>query len=160
MRWGSLLIAVGVALVGLCGAARAEPSPALGLWANPKQGWVIETLPCESGICGRLVSFLKGNLPDYVARDSQNPDKSKRATPLCGMMLIGGFKPAAGSDHKWEHGWVYDPDTGSTYSGEAEITNGNEINVRGYVLIPLLGSTITLVRQTDEIQRCAVPSKN
>lgn len=74
-------------------------------------------------------------------------------------MLIGGFTPVSDAKDKWENGWVYDPDTGSTYSGEAEVVDADTINVRGYVLVPMLGETITLVRQTGAIVRCSVAPK-
>ena len=160
MKYPVPLIALALGLAGALGSApatqAAEPE-ALGLWLNAAQGWVVETVACESGLCGYLVSFLKGNSV-IVARDSQNPDTTKRGTPLCGLMLLGNFKPSKKIDEKWENGWVYDPETGSTYTGDAEMTDANTVSLRGYVLIPLFGRTLTLTRETGTLKRCSVPA--
>jgi uncharacterized protein (DUF2147 family) len=160
MKLKALIVASSLGLAGLSGSAHAESaaeSGALGLWLNQAQGWVVETVRCDSGLCGTLVSFIKGNGDNYVARDSRNPDPTKRGTPLCGLMLLGNFTPSKSVEKKWENGWVYDPDSGATYKGEASLTDANTVNLRGYVLIPLFGKTLTLVRQTGTITRCTVP---
>jgi len=147
-------------LANICGPATAAPEPgALGFWLNPAEGWVVETVRCASGLCGYLVGFRKTESPDYVPKDSQNPDPTKRNAPLCGLMLLGGFTPARGAPGRWEHGWVYDPDTGTTYTGEAQMIDANTIKLRGYVLIPLFGRTLTLIREVGTINRCSVPPR-
>ena len=161
MKHVILVIAVALGLFGMAdraSAAAAAPT-AFGLWLNEVQGWIVEAKACDTGLCAYLVSFRKTKTDDYVAKDSQNPDPNKRDTPLCGLMLIGGFTPSKDDGDKWENGWVYDPDTGSTYSGEAELVNADKVELRGYVMVPLFGKTLTLVRQPDDIARCSVPSK-
>ncbi len=138
----------------------AAEAAAFGLWLSPSQGWVVETTPCESGICGCLVSFRRTKSPDYVARDSRNPDPKKREVPLCGLKILGNFTPSIDVEGKWENGWVYDPDTGETYSGEAQMIDPNTIEVRGYVFIPLFGRTLKLVREIGIVDRCSVPPKD
>jgi uncharacterized protein (DUF2147 family) len=158
MKTAALSIVVALGLAISSGAARADPKPdAIGFWLNQEQGWVVETVACDSGICGYLVGFRKTNGPGYVAKDTNNPDASRRAVPLCGLQLLGGFTPTENAAGNWEHGWVYDPDTGSTYRGVAEITGPDTIEVRGFVLIPLFGRTLTLVRETGPATRCVVP---
>jgi hypothetical protein len=95
-----------------------------------------------------------------VPRDSLNPDPAKRNTPLCGLQLLGGFRPSPHTADKWEHGWVYDPATGSTYKSTAQATDANTVVVRGYILIPLLGRTVTLTRVVGDIDRCSVPAQD
>ena len=155
----SIAIAFGLtSLTGLAGPAMADSKPqAIGFWLNQEQGWVVETVSCDSGICGYLVGFRKTRGDGYVPTDVRNPDANKRNAPLCGLKLLGGFTPTKDTATKWENGWVYDPDSGATYKGEASLTDANTVNLRGYVLIPLFGKTLTLVRQTGTITRCTVP---
>jgi len=155
----SIAIAFGLtSLTGLAGPAMADSKPqAIGFWLNQEQGWVVETVSCDSGICGYLVGFRKTRGDGYVPTDVRNPDANKRNAPLCGLKLLGGFTPTKDTATKWENGWVYDPDTGSTYRGVAEVLDANTVAVRGYVLLPLFGRTLTLVRETGPVTRCTIP---
>jgi uncharacterized protein (DUF2147 family) len=154
MKWIALPLLIVFVLMGHSTGARAELS-AFGFWLNEEQGWVIETVPCENKVCGYLVGFRKTQSNTYVARDSQNPDPKKRDRPLCGLMLLGGFAPSKETSGKWEDGWVYDPDNGAIYTGEGQMADANTINMRGYILIPLFGRTITLIRQVGAVVRCS-----
>jgi uncharacterized protein (DUF2147 family) len=159
MKHTAPLLALVVALAGSSFAARAANEPgALGFWSNRAQGWVVETKTCETGICGNLVDFRKTRGDGYFPRDSKNPNPTERGRPLCGLMMLGGFKPSKQADGKWDDGWVYDPDDGNTYNGEAQLVDPNTIKLRGYVLIALFGKTITLTREIGTIDRCTPAS--
>ena len=156
MRYAACLVGL---LLGLAAAGQAggtEESTAFGFWLNPDQGWVVETSACGAALCGKLVGFRQTQSPDYVAIDRHNPDPKKRSRPLCGLVLLGSFTPSPKVAGKWDHGWVYDPDTGKTYSGEAQMIGSDTIELRGYILFPLFGRTLTLVRETGRITRCSV----
>lgn len=73
-------------------------------WVNDKAGWTVETKPCDTGLCGYLVDFPSAHTvrPDGPEKDVHNPDKSKRAQPMCGMLLMGGFKPAKAETAAWK----------------------------------------------------------
>lgn len=149
-----------IALLNAIAACTASASTdAADFWVNDEQGWVVETRPCDSGLCGYLAGFRidHPHAPDYVAVDDRNPDPARRGDPLCGLQLIGGFKPSPRPDGKLIGGWVYDPDKGETYSAVITIIDANTVKLRGYVAIPLFGRTITLHRETDVTTRCAVP---
>jgi uncharacterized protein (DUF2147 family) len=141
-------------------AVAADGYGAIGFWLNTEQGWVVETTNCDTGLCGYLVGFRQTRSDDYVARDSHNPDPKKRATPLCGIKLLGGFRPSVDGGGKWDHGWVYDTDTGATYTGEAQLIDADTIKLRGYLFIPLFGRTLTLVREGGITNRCAMPPRD
>jgi uncharacterized protein (DUF2147 family) len=151
------LIALGLSGAGRSAIAAQEPA-AIGFWLNQAQGWVVETKICDTGICGFLVGFREA--AGQILRDWRNPDPAKRGAPECGLMLLGGFMPSKDQQQKWEHGWVYDPVSASTYTGEAQMVDGNTIKLRGYVLIPLFGRTLTLVREVGPVKRCSVPRQD
>ena len=158
MKYAVLLLPI---LLALAGAPASAQSPriadATGFWLDVDQGWVVETAPCPggSGLCGTLVSFRNDADMANVSYDVHNPDPSKRAKPLCGIQLLGGFTPSKDREDKWEHGWVYAPDTGKTYTGEAQMIDLNTIKLRGYIFIPLFGRTLTLIREVGTVVRCS-----
>jgi uncharacterized protein (DUF2147 family) len=126
-------------------------------WVNDKAGWTVEVKPCDTGLCGYLVDFpsVHTPLPDGPEKDVHNPDRSKRARPMCGMPLMGGFKPAKPEGKAWEDGWVYDPVTGSTFSGTISVVDTHTVKLRGYLGIALFGKTLILRRASDVPTRCS-----
>jgi uncharacterized protein (DUF2147 family) len=148
------LAALAVALAHPVVAAAADPTE---FWINDQQGWVVETKPCDSGLCGYLVDFPSAHTarPGGPEKDVHNPDPARRAEPICGLLLMGGFKPSKPEGKGWEDGWVYDPDSGSTYSGKISVVNADTIALRGYVGISLLGKTLNLHRAASAPARCS-----
>ena len=73
--------------------------------------------------------------------------------------MMGSFKPDSSNPGKWVGGWAYDPDGGSTYSGQMELADPNTLKLRGYVGIPLFGRTETWTRESaaPPHNRCTVP---
>ncbi len=137
-------------------AASADSSD---FWLNPEQGWVVETKPCDDGsLCGYLVGFRMTHVHDsgYVARDVHNPDPNRRAEPLCGLKLMGGFSQSKRVKARWDGGWIYDPDTGETYSGTISQVDADTVKLRGYLGIPLFGRTLILHRESGVTTRCSV----
>ena len=126
------------------------------LWKNNEQGWVVEARECDRALCAFLVSYpaVSKKPPNNMPRDVLNPDPARREIPLCGMQLIGGFKPSPQKQGSWDNGWVYDPHSGRTYAGTITSVDASTIKLRGYVGVPLFGQTITLHRVSDVPRRC------
>lgn len=61
--------------------------------------------------------------------DTENPDKSLRAEPLLGLVLLKSF---TFSDGEWKDGTIYDPNEGKTYNAKVWLTGSDTLNVRGY----------------------------
>jgi uncharacterized protein (DUF2147 family) len=117
-------------------------------WRNDEDGWVVEAKPCDGGLCAFLIDYRMGDdhKPGYVPRDEHNPNPSLRAQPLCGLRLMGGFQPSKRTKGKWDSGWVYDPESGKTYSGSITEIDDGTVKLRGYIGIPLFGRSLTLHR--------------
>jgi uncharacterized protein (DUF2147 family) len=143
----------------LAGAAIADDAPsAAGFWITPDHGAVVNIVPCDSGMCGYIVGLRTDHAPGDVPRDVKNHDPAKRNEPTCGLMMMGSLKPAAGTPGKWEGGWVYDPDSGDTYTAQMQLDGANTLNLRGYLGISLFGRTQTWTRETGETKnRCTKP---
>jgi uncharacterized protein (DUF2147 family) len=157
------MISLNLRLTLLLTLCTAGASPAMAVeypnefWINPDQGWVVETKPCDSGLCGYLVGYRETDPhpPGYIPKDVHNPDPSHRDAPLCGLMLMGGFNPADETARNWENGWIYDPDSGKTYSGTISLVDRETVKLRGYVGIALFGRTMMLKRETRPPAKCS-----
>jgi uncharacterized protein (DUF2147 family) len=138
----------------MVGAAEIPPE----FWRNDAQGWVVEAKECGGALCAYLVSYkiVHQHLPGYVPLDEKNLDPARRSVPLCGLQLIGGFKPAKRAGD-WDSGWVYDPDSGQTYSGTITQVDSTTAKLRAYIGVPLIGKTLMLHRTADDAApKCAV----
>ena len=141
-------------------SARAADEPAAaGFWITPDHGAVVHIEPCDSGLCGNLVGLRTDNKSGEVPKDSHNPDPAKRDTPRCGMTLMGSLKPVQDRPAKWEGGWVYDPESGSTYTAEMQLDGPDTLKLRGYIGISLFGRSQVWTREAgDHKNRCTVPA--
>jgi len=136
------------------------PFPLVGFWVTPDGNWIEEITPCGSGFCGQLVGLNKSAKPTALRLDAHSPDPAKHDRPLCGLLLMGSFKPSKGHAGRWEDGWVYDPQDGETYPGRMWLDGPDRLKVRGYVLIPLFGRSETFRREKGPINRCsAAPTR-
>ncbi|HTJ64694.1 MAG TPA: DUF2147 domain-containing protein [Alphaproteobacteria bacterium] len=126
-------------------------------WTNDKDGWSVKTAACGNALCAWLVDFkLKPeDAPGYQPIDRNNPDKTRRQDKLCEHQLMGGFHPSDDKDATWDGGWIYDPDSGTTYSGKITMVDRNTVKLRGFVGISLLGRTLELRRQAAISKSCA-----
>ncbi|MDB5396100.1 MAG: hypothetical protein JWM91_3606 [Rhodospirillales bacterium] len=144
----------------LAGAAYADESSATGFWVTPNHGAVVNIAPCDGGLCGHLVGLRTDRNPGDVPRDVHNSDTAKRNTSICGLGIMGDLKPVKGSPIKWQGGWVYDPESGSTYQAEMRLDGSDRLKLRGYLGISLFGQTQEWTRETAEIKnRCTPPKR-
>ncbi len=131
--------------------ASAAPADVFGVWLTTNGEAAIEVQPCGANACGRLVWYLEKRTGPDAGLDSKNPSPEQRSRRLCGITMLGGFRPTATG---WENGWVYDPESGNTYSGTMEPDSSGHLRLRGYVGIPLFGRTEVWRRAPADQQRC------
>jgi uncharacterized protein (DUF2147 family) len=87
------------------------------------------------------IIFLKEPIDSVTHKpkvDKNNPDKSKRNTPLMGYLLLKNF---IFDDGIWKDGTIYDPENGKTYSCKITMKDKNTLDVRGFIGISLIGRT-------------------
>jgi uncharacterized protein (DUF2147 family) len=76
-------------------------------------------------------------------KDVNNPDDKLKTQPIVGSVILKGFEFTGKS---WEEGTIYDPNNGKTYSCTIKTKKPNELEIRGYVGISLLGRTTIWTR--------------
>jgi uncharacterized protein (DUF2147 family) len=134
----SALIAL-VAFAELLGTGRAaESSGAVGLWKN--EDAVFEIFETDGKLSAKVVSLYEPKTPEGKEKtDYRNPDPAKRNRPIVGLVFMSGFTSTRPG--RWEHGTIYDPKTGNTYSCFMELQGPNRMKVRGYIGVSLIGRT-------------------
>jgi uncharacterized protein (DUF2147 family) len=129
--------AVALALAAALWARAGEDvqSRILGNWLSEAKDGVIQITVGAGGLYeGRIVG---GSHPGRM--DEKNPDPSLRGRSLLGAVILHHLHyDGAG---KWSGGLIYEPDTGRTYKCSIELIAADDLRVRGYFGISLLGKS-------------------
>ena len=145
----TFLLASVLAVTSFFGAASVstksgEGEAIVGKWLNQEGTSHIQIFKATNGsfagkFYGKIV-WLKEPMKNGKPKvDDLNPDPKKQAVPLLGLQILKNFVYDA-DDKEWEDGTFYDPKNGKTYSCYMTLS-GNNLNVRGYVGISMLGRT-------------------
>jgi len=132
----------------LSAAAAAQATPPFGV-NDPRGRWVtasgnleVEIAPCGPALCGTVTKVLTNN--SMSRQDSPMTPADPR--PALGMKLLIDLLPDEGETPPttWR-GHVYNRENGKTYRCKVEVEAKpgapGELVMRGYVGIPLFGST-------------------
>ena len=80
---------------------------------------------------------------DGDKKDLNNPDTKLKTQPIIGSVILKGFDFTG---KVWENGTIYDPNNGKTYSCTIKMKKTNELEIRGFIGISLLGRTTVWTR--------------
>ena len=80
--------------------------------------------------------------------DAKNPDERLRNRRLADVVILKNFE-YMGKD-RWGKGTIYDPNNGKTYRCTITMKSDNEIKVRGFIGVSLLGRTEIWPRVSTE----------
>lgn len=141
MRARRLALAA-LSLLALVAAAKAAGTESpVGRWVTEGGGSHVEIYPCGERLCGRI-AWLKESLgkDGRPKRDSKNPDPARRAQTIEGLTFMWDFA-AASAPGEWVDGRVYNPRDGETYRARMKLLSDGRLELRGYVVLPLLGGS-------------------
>jgi uncharacterized protein (DUF2147 family) len=120
----------------------AHAQSAVGTWKNEKATFQIYD---QGGkLFGKILTLVEPNRDGKPKTDWKNPDTSKQATPLIGLVFLKNF--SAASAGRWENGTIYDPENGKTYSSFMQMTGNDKIEVRGFIGVSMFGRSQNWVR--------------
>jgi uncharacterized protein (DUF2147 family) len=133
-------------------ACYAAGDDILGVWFNQEKDATIEIFKCSERYCGKIVWLKEPNypvgskdgVPGTPKLDHNNPKPGMKNAPILGLEIMHDFLFAG--DAEWKDGRVYDPKNGKTYSGKITLVSPHELNLRGYIGIPLIGRTAVWTR--------------
>lgn len=140
------LIATLVLLLAFTSNAQNTGGDAIiGVWETGNGKARVNVIKSGNFYYGRIV-WLKEPLNEEGKPkvDKNNPDESKRSTPILGMRLLAGFEYKG--DNLWEDGTIYDPESGSTYQCKISLDDNNTMSIRGFIGISAFGRTDTWKR--------------
>ena len=136
MRY-SFLIAACIFTFALCAAGAQGDGTVFpdGLWLPKKKDVAVRIERCGKSLCG-YISWLRQDV-DKVTQEGK---------PLCNMKVLWDFNRDDKHPNKWNNGKIYKADKGETYSGQIRVMNADEIEMRGYVWLPVIGKSYVLKR--------------
>jgi uncharacterized protein (DUF2147 family) len=125
--------------------AQTKADDIVGIWlTGGKEPAKIQIYKAGEKFYGKIIWLKNPTENGKLRADVNNPDKSKRSTPVIGLVILTGFK--FDGDDEWKGGDIYDPENGKTYSSYMYLKTSNTLKVRGYVGVALLGRTETWTR--------------
>lgn len=139
-------------MVSVCFVLAADDA-VIGTWKTADGRALIKIYHCGTNICGR-VAWLRE--PDFPADDREgmagkprtdrhNPNPELRNHRVIGLQIMEGF--TRGDDDRWDHGTIYDSDSGKTYRSRLTLIGPNRLDLHGYIGIPLFGRSQIWTRQ-------------
>ena len=123
----------------------ATPSRAAdisGVWLTADGDAHIRMARCGPGMCGQIVWMRE----KAGSTDVKNPDPSKRARPLMGLVIAIDFRASSGDADRYV-GRFYNADDGNTYNGSIAPHGANALQVQGCLAIFCQTQTWTRVRR-------------
>jgi uncharacterized protein (DUF2147 family) len=133
------LLVITVCFVKVANAQAVTKDAVLGEWLSEKKDGKVLIYKQGEKYFGKISWGRDGN----EKKDINNPDEKLKAQPIVGSVILKGFEFTGKS---WENGTIYDPNNGKTYSCNIKMKKANELEIRGYIGISLLGRTTVWTR--------------
>ena len=125
----------------------AESDKIIGVWEVGSGKARVKVTKYGDKYGGKIVWLKEPTYPDGTKKvDKNNPDETKRTTPLLGYNNLLGFSYKGKSEY--DGGTIYDPENGSVYNCNISLKDDNTMEVRGYIGVSLFGRTDTWKRVT------------
>jgi uncharacterized protein (DUF2147 family) len=115
-----------------------------GIWWNEEKTSRVQFYEENGKMYGKIVWLAEPTENGKPKLDKNNPKESLRSKPLMGLVFLKGFEKDG--NNYWEDGTIYDPRNGKTYSSEMTLVSADQLNVRGYIGISLIGRTSEFTR--------------
>ncbi len=116
------------------------------IWYNQEKTSKIQIYLAKDGAYyGRIVWLKEPNDAETGKPrvDKENPDESKRSTPLINLVILRQYHPDPNNPNVYTGGTIYDPKNGKTYCGKITF-KGNTLDLRGYLCnASIFGRTAT-----------------
>jgi uncharacterized protein (DUF2147 family) len=127
-------------LLALPVATAAAASPT-GDWFTEHRDGVITIAPCGNAMCGEI-----SGVSTFAA--GGGPPRSWNGASQCHLGIIHDMRLGADGIY---NGTITDPRNGDVYQAELWAAADGTLRLRGYIAIPLLGSTQTWTRFTGKL---------
>lgn len=114
-----------------------------GLWFNEEKEAKIQFYELEGRLFGKITWLKepKDNGKDKTDKNNSNPEL--RNKPIVGLVILKNFVK---DGKNWKDGEIYDPKSGKTYSSSIKWSGENQLNIRGFIGVSLVGKTTKFTR--------------
>lgn len=129
----------------------ANPGAIVGTWLSASGEAKIEIYKTGNKYFGKIIWIQEPNdeKTGKPKTDSNNPDKSAQNKPIVGLEILKNFDYIA-KDNAWKNGTIYDPKSGKTYKCNITLKGSDQMNIRGFIGVSLLGRTETWEKVKDK----------
>jgi uncharacterized protein (DUF2147 family) len=111
--------------------AASSASAQTGRWRTESGNLDVEIAPCEEKLCGTVVKVLAN-------RSMSQAGAEIAEKPALGLKILSDFASAGGG--QWE-GQIFNRENGKTYSCVISLLDADQLEVRPYIGIHLIGKT-------------------
>ncbi|HTY59455.1 MAG TPA: DUF2147 domain-containing protein [Bacteroidota bacterium] len=112
----------------------------LGEWVTAGGESRVEIYRADSVTLSGKIVWLRDPLKNGIpVVDDKNPVDTLKSRPVLGLVILRGF--TYDGDQVWSGGKIYDPKSGNDYSAKMTLVDDQNLDLRGYVMIPLFGRT-------------------
>ncbi len=133
------LLIISVSFVKIAYAQAVTKDAVLGEWLSEKKDGKVLIYKQGEKYFGKISWGKDG----HERKDVNNPDEKLKTQPIVGSVILKDFEFTG---KYWEDGTIYDPNNGKTYSCTIKMKKPNELEIRGYIGISLLGRTTIWTR--------------
>jgi uncharacterized protein (DUF2147 family) len=142
---GLLLSAAGLTGLSVAQTQTGDADAVVGTWMVPDGGGHIQIYKSGDKYFGKIAWLKRLNHPDGRPKiDEKNPDPKLRSRPILGLVILGDFE--YDGDNEWDEGYIYDPQSGTKYSGTLTLDDMNTLTVHGYIGFSVFGQSQTWKR--------------
>lgn len=146
----ALILSLSFSALAVAGGTPKE----VGIWYDDTGKGAVRVELCGAKLCGTIYWLKdKVNAEGKPLVDKHNPNEGERVRPICGLPVFGGV--AKMNDGTWDSGWIYDPKEGKSYSVAMQLADQDTLKVTGYLVMKLMGRTLTWKRAPDDLPSCA-----
>ncbi|RYF43071.1 MAG: DUF2147 domain-containing protein [Comamonadaceae bacterium] len=132
----ALMAASAIALPVYSQPAQSAPQQ-LGRWITESGNLEVEVAPCGNAFCGTVVRVIANRSMSAPGAEMAPAD----ARPALGMMLLRDLRPGEGDGKGEWKGEIYNRENGKSYSAIVTAPAADQLVIRAYVGLPLLGKT-------------------
>ncbi len=153
---GRCVVLAVLAMFASVPGALAQAAGVEGVWIDHTGRGAVELKPCAAPagrLCGEIFWLQDTTGPGGKAlTDENNPDKSLRRRPICGLPVISNTQRQ--TNGSWDKGKIYDPDKGETFDVELKLLGQDQLQVTGYLGVKFLSETFKWKRAPATLTRC------
>lgn len=135
--------------------SHAEDASPVGIWktiddVSGKPKAIVKVWESDQKLYGKILKVFPRPGVE-VATVCKECKGSLHNQPITGLVFMESLKRSKENNVEWSGGQILDPKNGKSYHCSLQVAdNGQKMNVRGYLGLPLFGRTQTWIRESNE----------